>query len=78
MGISTIEEGRLEMRRTYSFGGNFFPWQAEPTQMDPDLLEKANYFFLQDKAVCITFSGPVLSYPVPKKDKEYPVPGACV
>lgn len=29
MGISTIEEGRLEMRRTYSFGGNFFPWQAE-------------------------------------------------
>ena len=27
---------------------------------------------------CITFSGPVLSYPVPQKDKEYPVPGACV
>ena len=29
MGISTIEEGRLEMRRTYSFGENFFSWQAE-------------------------------------------------
>lgn len=79
MGISTIEEGRLEMRRTYSFGERtFFSGKQKPTQTDPDLLEKANYFFLQDKAVCITFSGPVLSYPVPKKDKEYPVPGACV
>ena len=27
---------------------------------------------------CITFSGPVLSYPVPKKGRGYPVPGACV
>ena len=35
--------GRLDMRRTYSFGERtFFPDRQRPTQADPDLLEKAN------------------------------------
>ena len=52
MSIVTIDEVRLEMRRTYSFGERtFFPGRQRPTQADPDLLEKANYCSLQDKAV---------------------------
>ena len=52
MGISTIEEGRLYMRRTYSFGERTFsPGRQRPTQADPDFLEKAKYCSLQDKSV---------------------------
>ena len=56
MGISTIEEGRLEMRRTYSFGERtFFPGSQRPSQVDPDLLERANYCSLQVKAALSYF-----------------------
>ena len=56
MGISIIEEGRLDMRRIYSGGERtFFPGGQRPTQVDHDPLEKANYCSLQDKSVLCYF-----------------------
>ena len=80
MNISTIEEGRLEMRRTYSFGERtFFSGKQKPTQTDPDLLEKANYFFLQDKAVLHYFLWSCSVLPCPQKGQRISSPwGLCL
>ena len=80
MSISTIEEGRLEMRRTYSFGERTFFSLAGRSQHRQILTswKKQIIVSFRIRLFCITFSGPVLSYPVPKKGRGYPVPGACV
>ena len=79
MGINTIQEGRVEMRRTYSFGERtfFLAGRGQPRQILISWKKQIIVPF-RIRLFCITFSGPVLSYPVPKKDKEYPIPGATV
>ena len=79
MGIGTREEVRLEMRRTYSFGERtfFLAGRGQPRQILISWKKQIIVPF-RIRLFCITFSGPVLSYPVPKKDRGYPVPRACV
>ena len=80
MSIVTIDEVRLEMRRTYSFGERtFFPGRQRPTQADPDLLEKANYCSLQDKAVLHYFLWSCSVLPCPQKGQRISNPwGHCL
>ena len=79
MSIVTIDEVRLEMRRTYSFGERtfFLAGRGQPRQILISWKKQIIVPF-RIRLFCITFSGPVLSYPVPKKDRGYPVPRACV
>ena len=70
MDISTIEEDRLDMRRTYSCGERtfFLTGRGQPRWiMTP--WKKQIIVPFRIRVFCVTFSGSVLSYSVPQKDR---------